>query len=266
MTIPANKKAPSLDRTSGVPLYQQLAERLAERIRGGEFPAGSALPAIDHMARTMHVSTMTMRQAIRVLIDRGILFSRQGKGTFVAAAKMERDFRQVLSFSEETRAHGATPRAHAISFARQMPDAESMAALRIDGHCELFTLRRVRIADELPLGIESSCIPAHFCPNLMEHYDPATSLYEALESHYNLRICITDEVMEVGVADAESATLLEIPPLSPVFLFTRISYLEDGTPVEHVRSVYRGDRYRIVNRLMRSCRSALGEDFKLAHD
>jgi GntR family transcriptional regulator len=64
-------------------------------------------------------------------------------------------------------------------------------------------------------------------------------------------------VVEVGKASAEDARLLQIAPQSPIFLFTRVSYLENGTPVEHVKSVYRGDKYKIVNRLMRMKRERL---------
>jgi GntR family transcriptional regulator len=60
--------------------------------------------------------------------------------------------------------------------------------------------------------------------------------------------------MEAAKANAEDAHLLEIAPQSPVFLFTRVSYLENGTPAEHVKSVYRGDRYKVVNRLTRGSR------------
>ena len=68
---------------------------------------------------------------------------------------------------------------------------------------------------------------------------------------------VTDEVIEVGKAGAPEARLLEITPQSPVFLFTRTSYLEDGTPAEYVNSVYRGDRYKVVNRLIRMRRNVV---------
>jgi GntR family transcriptional regulator len=68
---------------------------------------------------------------------------------------------------------------------------------------------------------------------------------------------VTNEVIEVGKASDEEARLMQIAPQSPVFLFTRLSFLESGKPVEHVKSVYRGDRYKIVNRLVRNKRELL---------
>jgi GntR family transcriptional regulator len=91
----------------------------------------------------------------------------------------------------------------------------------------------------------------------METFDATTSLYDELAQQYGIQLMVTDEVVEVGKASVEDARLLQIAPQSPIFLFTRVSYLENGTPVEHVKSVYRGDKYKIVNRLMRMNRERL---------
>jgi GntR family transcriptional regulator len=101
------------------------------------------------------------------------------------------------------------------------------------------------------MGIESSSLPVRLCQGLIEVFDPKTSLYEELSEQYGIQLMATDEVVEVGKATAEEARLLKIAIESPVFLFTRVSYLENGTPIEHVKSVYPGDRYKVVNRLMR---------------
>ncbi len=125
-------------------------------------------------------------------------------------------------------------------------------ALKINSQQKVFRLRRIRYSDGLPLGIECSCLPRQICPGLLETFDPATSLYQELAQRYGIRMEVTDEVVEVGKATAEEAPLLRIQPGSPVFLLTRLSYSERGEPVEYVRSTYRGDRYKIVNRLTRA--------------
>ncbi|HTX76227.1 MAG TPA: GntR family transcriptional regulator [Terracidiphilus sp.] len=246
-----------LHRGSGLPLYQQIQQRLMDQVRSGAFKPNEPLPSIEKIAARMGVSQMTVRQAVKSLCDLGILYSRQGKGTFVSGMKLEKEFRQVLSFSEETRAHGATPHSRLISFNVQKPSQETREALGLKGNERVFRLRRVRYADSLPIGIECSCLAVHLCPNLMETFDPATSLYQELADHYGIQLMITDEVIEVGKANPEEARLLEIEPHSSVFLFTRISFRDDGVPVEHVKSTYRGDRYKIVNRLMRTRREIL---------
>jgi len=228
-----------------------------EQIQSGVYQPSEPLPSIQKIATRMGVSQMTVRQAIKSLCELGVIYSRQGKGTFISGIKLEKEFRQVLSFSEEARAHGATPHSRLVSFNVQAPTEETGEALELDESEKVFRLRRVRYADSLPIGIECSCISVSLCPDLIETFDPDTSLYECLANHYGIQLMITEEVIEVGVAGAEDAHLLEIPKQSPVFLFTRVSFRDSGKPVEHVKSVYRGDHYKIVNRLMRTRREIL---------
>ena len=202
----------------------------------------------------MRVSPMTVRQAIKSLSELGVLYSRQGKGTFISGIKLEKDFRQVLSFTEETIARGSKPHSEVVSFRIQAPSEETRTALALADGEKVFRLRRVRFSDSLPMAIESSCLPERLCPSLLESFDPSGSLYQELQNRYGLQVTVTDEVIEVARATLEEAKLLQIPARSPIFVFTRLSFLEDGVPVEHVRSVYRGDRYKVVNRLMRTKR------------
>jgi GntR family transcriptional regulator len=256
MNEPHMQNSP-LYRRNGIPLYHQIQQRLLDQIQSGVFKPSEPLPSIQKIAERMGVSQMTVRQAVKSLCELGVIYSRQGKGTFISRFKLEKDFRQVLSFSEETRARGATPHSRLISFRLQLPNRETREALALNHKDRIYRLRRVRYSDALPLGIECSCLPVNLCPDLLETFDPETSLYHKLAETYKIRLMVTNEVIEVGKASAEEARLLEIPPESPVFLFTRLSFLESGKPVEHVKSVYRGDRYKIVNRLMRNKRDLL---------
>lgn len=246
-----------LHRGNGLPLYQQIQQRLADQIQAGVFKTSEPLPSIQKIAAQMGVSQMTVRQAIKSLCEMGMLYSRQGKGTFISGIKLEKEFRHVLSFSEEARAHGATPHSRLLSFSIQKPSEETRTALRLEKDDRVFRLHRVRYEDSFPISIECSCLAVGACPDLMEIFDPDTSLYERLADHYGIQLAITEEVIEVGKANMEEARLLQVPRQSPVFLFTRVSFREDGRPVEHVKSTYRGDRYKIVNRLMRTKRQVL---------
>src|ERR1700735_1577815 len=98
-----------LHRSNGIPLYHQIRRSLLEQIQSGAFSPTEPLPSIQKIAARMGVSQMTVRQAVKSLIELGFIYSRQGKGTFISGIKLERDFRQVLSFTEETLARGSRP-------------------------------------------------------------------------------------------------------------------------------------------------------------
>lgn len=241
-----------LDRGSGVPLHYQIQQRLMNLIRSGALSPSQPLPSVQDIAHRVGVSQMTARQAIKSLCDLGVIYTRQGKGTFVSGIKHARDFRQVHSFTEEMKNRGSAPSSRVLSFRLQAANQEVRKALQLDARQRVFRLRRIRYSDGLPLGVECSSLPQKICPGLLESFDPTTSLYQELAQRYSIRMEVTDETVEVGKATAEEAPLLRIQPGSPVFLLTRLSYSESGDPVEYVRSTYRGDRYKIVNRLTRA--------------
>ncbi len=248
---------PSLDRSSVVPLYYQIQQRLLEQIRLGVFKPGQSLPSEQEIAEHFGVSRMTGRHALKSLHDLGVTYSVRGKGTFVSAIKVEKDFRQVVSFTEEMQARGLRPKSKVLSFEVIPADREAASALHLSPRENVISLRRIRFANASPMGIEWSRIPHRLCPDLLQTFDPRTSLYDTLAQQYGIRMAIADEIVEAGLAGAEEARLLGAARKSPVFLFTRISYVHTGEPTEFVRSVYRGDRYKIVNRLTRLNRELL---------
>jgi len=243
-----------LDRQSVVPLYYQIQQRLLEQIRSGSLKAGQPVPSEQEIAVRMGVSRMTARQALKSLCSLGVAYSQRGKGTFVSRIKLEKNFRQVLSFSEEMQARGSRPRSKVLEFRRVQPDSQVAEALHLAPGEEVSLLRRVRLADSVPLCVECTHIPLSLCPNLQEKFDPQGSLYEALLELYGIQIDLADEVAEASLASPEDARLLRIRKKAPVFRFTRTAYLHSGEPVEFVRSVYRGDRCKVVTRLSRQAK------------
>lgn len=241
----------ALDRHSVVPLYYQIQQRLLQQIRSGSLKAGQPVPSEQEISSRMGVSRMTARQALKSLCSLGVAYSQRGKGTFVSRFKLEKNFRQILSFSEEMRARGSRPRSKVLEFRRIQPDSQVAEALRTASGEEIFLLRRVRLADSDSLCIESTHIPVRLCPDLHDSFDPSESLYHFLAEHGGIRIDFADEVAEASLASTEEGRLLKVRKNAPVFRFTRTAYLHSGEPVEFVRSVYRGDRCKIVTRLSR---------------
>jgi GntR family transcriptional regulator len=240
-----------LDRQSVVPLYYQIQQSLLGQIRAGELVAGAPMPSEQEIATRLGVSRMTARQALKSLCSLGVAYSQRGKGTFVSAGKLEKNFRQVLSFSEEMRHRGSQPSSRVLQFERAEPGEEVKEALGLGAGEKIVRLKRVRLADSISLCIECTHLPLRFFPDLLEKYDPRTSLYQALGKYYGIQIDLADEVAEASVATAEEAKLLRIRAKAPVFRFTRTAFLRTGQPIEFVKSAYRGDRCKVVNRLSR---------------
>ena len=242
----------NLDRHSVVPLYYQIQQHLLQDIRSGHLKPGKPLPSEEVISKRLRVSRMTARQALKSLCSLGVAYSQRGKGTFVSEIKLEKNFRQVQSFTEEMEARGSRPHSKLISSEVTSAAEEAAQALHLALEDKVIQIRRVRVADALPMGVETTCLPQALCPDLLDKFDPRTSLYRTLAQVYGIHIVQADEVVEAGLANAEEARLLGIRKGSPVFLFTRTSFVEGGKAVEYVKSTFRGDRYKISNRLGQS--------------
>ncbi|MGB8476336.1 MAG: GntR family transcriptional regulator [Candidatus Acidiferrum sp.] len=245
----------NLDRRSVVPLYFQIQQQLLHHIRAGRFKPGKPLPSEEIISKRLRVSRMTARQALKSLCSQGVAYSQRGKGTFVSRTKVEKNSRQVLSFSKEMESRGSRTASKVLKFELAAASEEVAKALHLGPDEKVIRLKRVRIADSLPMAVECSSLPKRLCPDLLQKFDPSTSLYRALLEHYGLQIDSAEEIAEAGLADDEVARLLRITKRSPVFLFTRTSYLESGQPVEYVKSAYRGDHYKITSQLTRQGKS-----------
>ena len=242
---------PILDRRSVVPLYFQIQQHLLGQIRSGRLKPGRPIPSEQEISARLRISRMTARQALKSLCGLGVTYSLRGKGTFVSLGKVEKNSRQVLSFSEEMHAFGSQPRSKVLSFAEIDATSDVAEALHLSPGGKVVSLRRVRMTGSTPMGLEWSRLPVRFCPRLLETFQPSMSLYKALAEFCGIHIVAAEEVVEVGLAKSDEAKLLKFAKGSPVFLFTRTAYSQTGEPVEYVKSTYRGDRCKMINRLSR---------------
>jgi GntR family transcriptional regulator len=254
----------AIDRHSMVPIYYQIQQRLLDQIQSGALKPGDTVPSEQRISAELGVSRMTARQALKSLCDLGLTYSLRGKGTFVSGMKLEKNCRRVQSFTEEMVALGLKPRSRVLAFDTIGAPAQAAGPLQVTPGEPVVRLRRVRVADSSPMGIECSHLPLKLCPSLMKTFNPRGSLYQALSTEHGIELFFADEVVEAGLANADEARLLGIRRGSPVFFFTRTSYLQDGRPVEFVKATYRADRYKIVSRLTRLNRELLLPQTKLA--
>ena len=166
-----------LDRHSGVPFYLQIQSMFLEQVRSGALAPGSTLPSEQEIARTFRVSRMTARHALKALSDLGVTYTLWGKGTFISNAKLEKDVRQIASFTDEMRSLGFRPSSRLLSCEITRADAEAAEVLRVSRREELVSVRRIRFADSAPMALEWSRIPRRFCPDLVEKFIAGASLY-----------------------------------------------------------------------------------------
>lgn len=225
------------------PRYYQVKRHLADLVRS--LPPGSALPTERALAQTCGTSRTTVRQALHELVVEGRLDRQQGRGTFVARPKVSQPL-QLTSYTSDVLARGQEPASVLLALEQVRADDVLALALAVRPGARLVLLERLRLADGEPMAIERTHLSAGRFPGLRRHVLRGGSLYDALDSAYGVRPVRAELTVETALATPTEAGLLGVDTGLAVLLLTQRSVDADDVPVEHVRSVYRGDRYRLV--------------------
>jgi GntR family transcriptional regulator len=238
-------------RNSPVPRYHQLKEILRERIRSGEWKPGDLIPSERELSEAYDISRMTARQAITDLVNEGVFFREQGRGTFVTQNKITQQLLHLTGFTEDIRARGQRPSTKLLAAGMQPADEVAAGQLRVASGEPMFVLRRLRLADDEPLAIEVSMLTFKGCERLAEEDFAHESLYQLLESAYGIPLMEADQEIEAGLANEEEAKILDVALGSAVLHTRRTTYTERNRPVEYATSVYRGNKYTFHTHLKR---------------
>lgn len=245
---------PSLNRRLPVPLYHQLKDAIRRDIESGRWTAGDRLPTEDEWIRRYRVSKITVRQALGELVHLGYIRREQGRGTFVQRPPLDEGPRELTSFSDEMRSHGLAATSRVLEQSVVAAPREVATALWIDETALVFRLRRLRLADGTPMGLQTAYLSVALVPGIERLSFTDTSLYHVLADRYSLYAAGARETHQAVLVTREEAALLKVPARSPGLSAERLTTLADGQPLEYVRSIMRGDRYRIVLDLSRSHR------------
>ena len=229
-----------------VPLYHQLHADLLRRIRSGQLRPNDRLASENELARQYGVSKITVRHALRELALAGYIRREQGRGTFVGAPKLEQGPRELTSFTEEMRRHGYLASSRVLTQDVIASEGELAEKLKLGDSAPVFRLRRLRFADDDPMGVQTAHIPLDLAPGLAKENLGTHSLYELLAEKYGVIPWRAREIHYAVTTDRETAGLMGIPEGSPAMAAERITYLADGRPLELAQSVMRGDRYKIL--------------------
>ncbi len=235
-----------------VPKYHQLYDILRQQIEDGWQPH-EAIPSERELENLYNVSRTTVRQALNLLVNEGYLYREHGRGTFVARPKLQHSLHLLTSFTDDMRLRGLQPGQRLLSLKYVEPTSRVRQQLDLSAEVsEVLKIDRLRFGDAEPIGLHTAYLPLAGGQAITEEELAARgSLYDVLESKFNLLPAEADETLEATVADEHEASLLQVPMGSPLLLIERTTWAQTRRPMEFVKMLYRADRYKYAVHITR---------------
>lgn len=232
------------------PLHIQVRETIRRQVRAGELiDASGRLMTEAELGKHFGVSRITIRHAIRPLVDEGLFARTRGRGTFLRSNQPENWVGKLMGFSETLRDAGYQPGAKVLKqgiVAR--PDVGVRAALRCDS---VWQLKRLRFADDTPIAIEHAFYPQDIGRELATRDLTDILMYRVFESELGFDIKDAAQTIGATLADAAMAKLLGVAPGAALLEIERLTTSTESRPLEWLRAVYLPDYFRLSINLTR---------------
>ena len=230
-----------------VPYYYQIKEIIHKYIKNKEIKPGQALSPERELCLKYQVSRITVRKAMDLLVQEGLIYREKGRGTFVAKPPLEQPA-QIISFNEQMERRGLKPSTRVLKTKIFSQDKEIADCLNLNMDEEIALVKRLRLANGEPVALESSYLPHKLYPGIITG-DLTGSLTKITEQKYHLRLARATQVVKAEPVFGEAAKILGVKAGSPALFVKRISFLADNRSAEYLEAYYRGDRYEITMEL-----------------
>ncbi|SFB00464.1 transcriptional regulator, GntR family [Lentibacillus halodurans] len=224
-----------------MPLYKQIANNIKDDIANAKLTHGDAIPSETKLAKTYGVSRVTIREAIKQLVEEDILYRVQGSGTYISHEKIEHDILKLQGFTEEMSILDNNPSNEILEFQLMAPPEEAREQLKIGANEKVYYVKRLRLANSEPLILEASYLPVDLFPDLSidvmkrSKYEYVSSKgYNIDRRHGELIPMMPNEEMMKHLHIAES---------DPLLFMQAFSTFKDGTVFEYSKVYFHPHKY-----------------------
>jgi len=235
---------------SPLPLYVQIRDSLRRQILDGSYEVHARLPSENEMMNTFGVSRITIRQALRDLHNEGLVFSAQGKGTFVSKPKAVQNVQRLEGFGEAMAAQGFEASARVLSIQQMKAPKAVVAALDLQPGDDVVEVKRVRYLNRSPVCIDDSYFPMDIGRKMFS-LDLSGDIFPLLENFFGIPLGGADIGLDATLADEEAQQYLNLKTGEAILRVERLTHDQNGRPIDFEYLCYRGDSYKYQFRIDR---------------
>ncbi|MCS7461210.1 GntR family transcriptional regulator [Paenibacillus doosanensis] len=242
----SNHENTKLDHSIPIPLHYQLSEIIRnELLNGNLVDENGKMITEAEISKRFKVSRITVRSAIKPLVDEGLLWRERGRGTFLKTNKVENWVGQLMGFSETIKAAGFQPGGKVLNKGKvtRLPK-KIQENLTIDQGWEL---KRLRYADDKPIAIEHSFFTPEIGSELEKQGDLDNILtYRFIENELKMNLHEATQIISAVNASKQESEMLDIGEKDALLYIERVTKSLDGKPVEFLQAIYRPDYFHYV--------------------
>lgn len=228
------------------PLYVRIAEELRANIQAGIYQVGDRLPPEISLSERFGVNRHTLRRAIDLLRQEGLLRVVRGRGTFVAAAPITLAIGRRVRYNEMLKAQGFRPSKQTLRGTKLPADETIARALECDFGAVVVLSEHLSRADDLPISLTTKYFPDELLPGLLGHCDLYPSIAAMMQEQYGFDHLRRSTRISARTAQPREAQLLEVPLNSPILLTEAINMNQQGQVIEYGITRFRSDRMELV--------------------
>ncbi len=233
-----------------IPKYYQIFENIYKEINDGQYQEGDKMLSENALCTKYNVSRGTIREAINMLIQQGLLVREQGKGTFVTFKKIEQDAQQLMGFSELMEKHNIVATAKILEITSKFPSKRIQNLLKLDDGEKITKIQRLRFGNNEPLIIERSYFVFRIFQFLLDYDLESESIFNLLHRKTYYRLGNAQQSIEAVIAAPAESELLKVEPGSPLLLMKRLIALKDDSLFQYSEDMYRSDRLQFTSRTL----------------
>jgi GntR family transcriptional regulator len=233
-----------LNLRSARPLYIQLTDLIKDQIARKVWQLDEMIPSENELAGIYQISVGTVKKALSQLVDEGVLYRRQGKGTFVNRPNFKRSFIRFFRYGVNDDPNGGLPSSRVLDSKIIHPPPRIAKLLKLSGTDETIAIKRVRYLKDMPLMAEDLYLPQKIFEGFDDIDISQELLYPIYDEKYDTPVIWADEYLWPTIANSHIAGILAIDTGDPVISIERIAYSYGDEPVEFRASIGRGDKFR----------------------
>ena len=242
-----------VQKATSLPLYEQVKDKLQQKIQQGEYTPLSQLPSEHELSELFQVSRITVRQALHKLSQEGLVFKVHGKGTFVSKPKAYQNITQLQGFAEAMSHTGHQILNEVLSVEFIEAPIKVASKLKVSVRSKVTEIKRVRLLNNEPVSYELTYLPAYLGEKLVENGIDfrSTDIFSALEHELQQPLGYADLNIDAIQADDELAQLLSIDVHTPILRVERLTHDANNHPIDYEYLYFSGESFQYQLRIFR---------------